>query len=571
MRITDQDSSTVRIDKPTQPESSEEIQHQLIPTNCNEFGGLLTIAQASTWATRHTGRNVTPSNISYLINYGRIASVSQSSNSMVRLTDLENYYRSRSVHHQSSYKQRLGEDLNWHLSFEEYKEAETTKHVHRLHPYKGKFIPQLVEYFIDSHTDEFKRNACFSPGDIILDPFCGSGTTLVQSNETGLHAIGIDVSSFNSMISNLKLAKVNLSELTSATFLVENCIAANLEGQRARAFEERLLAELKDFNSNHFPSPAFRNQVRSGEIDQATYTEEKTSAFLPTYNNLLKTCEVNNQIDGRSATFLENWYHESVRSEIESAIACIEGYSDSLVRDVLRMILSRTVRSSRATTHSDLATLIRPTVETYYCRKHSKICKPVFSLLTWWKRYAKDTIRRMAEFQGLRTDTYQVCLTGDSRELDPLTELEWVSPSFATLARHQKIRGIFSSPPYVGMIDYHDQHAYAYELYGLPRNDKSEIGPLSSGQGERARNMYVEDVARVLLNCQSYMASDYDVFLVANDKFGLYESIAERAGMKITQEYRRPVLNRAEGDKGAYSETIFHMRRRGGNVHENGD
>ena len=30
------------------------------------------------------------------------------------------------------------------------KEAETTKHVHRLHPYKGKFIPQLVEYFLDS-------------------------------------------------------------------------------------------------------------------------------------------------------------------------------------------------------------------------------------------------------------------------------------------------------------------------------------------------------------------------------------------------------------------------------------
>jgi len=46
---------------------------------------------------------------------------------------------------QESWKEELGEDLNWALSFDQYKESETTKHVHRLHPYKGKFIPQMVE------------------------------------------------------------------------------------------------------------------------------------------------------------------------------------------------------------------------------------------------------------------------------------------------------------------------------------------------------------------------------------------------------------------------------------------
>jgi hypothetical protein len=42
------------------------------------------------------------------------------------------------------------------------KEAETTKHIHRLHPYKGKFIPQLVEYFLDDHTDSFKKAISYS-------------------------------------------------------------------------------------------------------------------------------------------------------------------------------------------------------------------------------------------------------------------------------------------------------------------------------------------------------------------------------------------------------------------------
>jgi len=57
----------------------------------------------------------------------------------------------------------LGNDL----TFIGVREFERTKHVHRLHPYLGKFIPQLVEVFLRKY---FKR------GDIILDPFSGSGT-----------------------------------------------------------------------------------------------------------------------------------------------------------------------------------------------------------------------------------------------------------------------------------------------------------------------------------------------------------------------------------------------------------
>ena len=65
------------------------------------------------------------------------------------------------------------------------------------------------------------------------------------------------------------------------------------------------------------------------------------------------------------------------------------------------------MRSCRATTHSDLATLKEPITATYYCSKHGKICKPLFSILSWWERYSEDTILRLADFDKLRTDTFQ--------------------------------------------------------------------------------------------------------------------------------------------------------------------
>ncbi|MDD3564009.1 MAG: DNA methyltransferase, partial [Candidatus Cloacimonetes bacterium] len=518
--------------------------------------------QASDWATQRLGRKVSTSNISYLLQYGRIRKYADNGQSVVSKEELSAYYDSIKGDKKHEWTRQLGDDLNWELSFDKYTESETTKHVHRFHPYKGKFIPQLVEYFLDTHLDKYKREVFFQPGDIVLDPFSGSGTTLVQANELALHAVGIDVSAFNVQIASSKIMNYDLDSLNHEITKLTKSLNNFLMGSKVFDFERELLYELKSFNQEYFPVPDFKYKLRHNLIDEKSYTLDKENKFLPTYHALVEKYSIK-LLQDKSDTFLDKWFTLQIREELEFMFQEIRRIPDIKIRKLASIILSRTMRSCRATTHSDLATLIDPVTATYYCTKHGKICKPLFSILKWWESYSRDTINRVKILSKLRTDTQQVCITGDSRKVDIYEKVRAVNSDFAEKIKQQKIKGIFSSPPYVGLIDYHEQHAYAYDLFGFERHDELEIGPLYRGQGIQARESYSEGISQVLLNCKRFLADDYNVFLVANDKYNMYPNIAEKAGMRIVNQYKRPVLNRTEKDKAAYSEIIFHLKDNG--------
>ena len=93
-------------------------------------------------------------------------------------------------------------NLNWRE--QDMPQRKRTKHVHGLHPYLGKFVPQLVEIFLRKY---------FSVGQTVLDPFCGSGTALVQANELGVNAVGCDISAFNVLLCKVKTAEYDLEKV----------------------------------------------------------------------------------------------------------------------------------------------------------------------------------------------------------------------------------------------------------------------------------------------------------------------------------------------------------------------
>ncbi len=77
---------------------------------------------------------------------------------------------------------------------------------HGFHKYPGKFIPQIPNWAINKYLKKTKKAT-------VLDPFCGSGTTLVESNVLGYNAIGIDIDPLSVLISQVKTTKINIDKL----------------------------------------------------------------------------------------------------------------------------------------------------------------------------------------------------------------------------------------------------------------------------------------------------------------------------------------------------------------------
>lgn len=81
---------------------------------------------------------------------------------------------------------------------------------HGLHEYRGKFFPQLVRALMN--IARLPRDA------IVLDPMCGSGTTLVEARLSGRKAYGLDMNPLSVFVTDLKCRALSLRSdaLTSA-------------------------------------------------------------------------------------------------------------------------------------------------------------------------------------------------------------------------------------------------------------------------------------------------------------------------------------------------------------------
>lgn len=83
----------------------------------------------------------------------------------------------------------------------------STQHLHSLHKYKAKFFPRLVRSFLVEYIDKVPRN---KNGEIILlDPFVGSGTALIEASLLGVKSTGVDIDKLSCAITEAKFSALN--------------------------------------------------------------------------------------------------------------------------------------------------------------------------------------------------------------------------------------------------------------------------------------------------------------------------------------------------------------------------
>jgi hypothetical protein len=246
---------------------------------------------------------------------------------------------------------------------------------------------------------------------------------------------------------------------------------------------------------------------------------------------------------------LKHWYTPLVARQLSLLSSEASKIKNKNNKQLLKIIISRTAKSCLATTHSDLSTLKKPVKSAYFCQKHNKICKPVSDVTPKFRAYLVDSLSRIEEYQPLKTKAKAQIFHADAKTVN-----------YSKILKGKSLDGVLTSPPYVGQINYHKGHEYAFELLSLKRKDKHEIGPLFRGRRIGARKRYVNEMSQVLTNIKPNLKPKAKIILVANDRFNLYPQIAQNSGFIITKRQSREVTWRNEGDQASYAETIFTLR-----------
>jgi len=156
--------------------------------------------------------------------------------------------------------------------------ANTSYLTHGLHEYPARMIPQIAKRLILRYSNEREK---------VLDPFCGSGTTLVEARLTRRYSVGIDINPFAVLLAKVKATPI-------------------------------------DFTAVDFDPVEFLKRLES------TYADAKKKGTLP---------------DAPKYLFwnLLHWFKESVARELEFLYQRIEEVKDNDVKDLLKVAFSDTV------------------------------------------------------------------------------------------------------------------------------------------------------------------------------------------------------------------------------------
>ena len=285
---------------------------------------------------------------------------------------------------------------------------EHTYLTHGYHQYKGKFYPQLAKSLMNY--------AGIQPGDVVLDPFCGSGTTLVECFLNGVNAVGVDLHPLAAFIANVKVESLEVSPPQLEEGLT------------------RLASAVGD---------------RFGEVglwDEGLETLSASGENEPFDSSRLAYVDVSNR------EYLERWFEPAALAKLGILVEECNRVSDRRVRRLALLTLSNLVRWYSLQEPGQLRVRRRktaPRADDVLARFVRGVRKNASAI------YLFHALRRHREWT--RPDV--TAHVGDVRRLDRV-------PS-EYLQKDGQVDGVITSPPYATALPYVDTDRLSLFLLGL--------------------------------------------------------------------------------------------------------
>ena len=174
-------------------------------------------------------------------------------------------------------------DDSW--SFKELSRAQTSYLTHDYHKYPAKFIPQLTRRLI-------KENS--RAGDLVCDPFMGSGTTLVEALINGRRAYGTDVNPVAVLISKAKTNPIEPDVLNHRISLLLKKIRSGIDRMHERTFvlSDKSVTEISENERIDYWFPEKQKKDLATILANITAVDDESiqTFFLCGFSNILKAC-----------------------------------------------------------------------------------------------------------------------------------------------------------------------------------------------------------------------------------------------------------------------------------------
>ena len=173
-------------------------------------------------------------------------------------------------------------DKTW--SFTGCSVKDTSYITHNYYTYPAKFIPQLAKRLIIEHSQK---------GDIIVDPFMGSGTTVIESIVEGRVGIGVDINEIAYLAASVKTNPIKPSELLKEFLQLEIDIQNRSKKERDFFIEEATKKTRLHERIDYWYKPSQKEDLLILLSRILEISEEKIkNFFLVAFAQILKTCSI---------------------------------------------------------------------------------------------------------------------------------------------------------------------------------------------------------------------------------------------------------------------------------------